>query len=65
MMDDLPVFGYPINPTEICLREECRVLNCRNKEINVPLPKEFVREAWKASVGCCVERWRTHCAWNQ
>lgn len=51
MMDDLPVFGYPIKPIEICLRFECRVENCRRRVIRDPLPNEFVSEAWKARVG--------------
>jgi hypothetical protein len=45
MMDDLPVLGYPMNPTEICFRFECNDENCRSKVIKVPFPKEFVREA--------------------
>jgi len=51
MMDDLPVLGYPMKPTEICLRFECRVENWRRRVMSEPLPKELVREAWKASVG--------------
>lgn len=42
MMDDLPVFGYPIKPTEICFREACSEENCRSSCIREPLPKEFV-----------------------
>jgi hypothetical protein len=62
IMEDLPVLGYPIRPTEICLREACRVENWRRREMSVPLPKELVREAWKARVGCVLERWRTQAA---
>lgn len=50
-MDDFPVFGYPMKPTDICLRSECKAENCRRREISEPFPKEFVIEAWKASVG--------------
>ena len=45
MMDDLPVFGYPMKPTEICFRFECREENCRSNVIKEPLPKEFVNDA--------------------
>jgi hypothetical protein len=45
IMDDFPVFGYPIRPTEICLRAECSVENCRNNVIKEPFPKEFVIDA--------------------
>lgn len=31
-----------------------------SKAIIEPFPKEFVIEAWKASVGYSLERWRTH-----
>jgi len=51
MIEDFPVLGYPINPTEICLRSEWREENCRRSDIRDPLPNEFVIEAWKASVG--------------
>lgn len=51
IMEDLPTLGYPINPTEICLRSECNDENCRNKLIKLPLPKELVIEAWNAIVG--------------
>ena len=51
MMDDLPVLGYPMNPTEICFLEAFRVENWRRRVIKLPLPKEFVMEAWKARVG--------------
>lgn len=60
MMEDLPVFGYPMKPTEICLRSEWSDENCRRSWIREPLPKEFVIEAWKARVGYSFERWRTH-----
>ncbi len=45
MILDFPVFGYPMNPTEICFLEECSVENCRSKVIKEPLPNEFVIEA--------------------
>lgn len=51
MMEDLPVLGYPMNPTEICLREAWREENWRRSEMSEPLPKEFVMEAWNARVG--------------
>ena len=44
-MEDLPVLGYPMKPTEICLRLLWRAENWRRREIRVPLPKEFVRLA--------------------
>ena len=62
MMEDLPVLGYPMKPTEICLRLECRLENCRRSEMKVPLPKELVRLAWKARVGYSWERSLTHFA---
>lgn len=62
MMDDLPVLGYPMKPAEICLRFECSVANWRRRAMREPLPKEFVREAWKARVGYSVERDFTHAA---
>jgi len=62
MMDDLPVLGYPMKPTEICLRLACRAENWRSREIRVPLPKECVRLAWKARVGWSRERILTHFA---
>ena len=51
MMDDLPVLGYPMNPMEICLRSECSEENWRRSCMRDPLPKEFVMDAWNASVG--------------
>jgi hypothetical protein len=42
MIEDFPVFGYPIKPTEICFRELCKEENCRSREIRVPFPKLFV-----------------------
>ena len=56
---DLPVLGYPIKPTEICLRAEWRDENWRRSWIREPLPKELVMEAWKARVGYSLERERT------
>ena len=44
-MEDFPVLGYPINPTEICFLFECSVENCRSNVINDPLPNEFVNDA--------------------
>ena len=52
-----------MKPTEICLREECSDENWRRREMRVPLPKEFVRLAWKARVGNSRERSLTHFAW--
>ena len=63
MMLDLPVLGYPKRPTESWRRCEWRALNWRRVVIRVPLPKEFVREAWKARVGCCLESKRTVAAY--
>ena len=51
IMEDFPVFGYPIKPTETCLRSEWREENWRRREMREPLPKEFVMDAWNASVG--------------
>jgi len=62
MMLDFPVLGYPIRPTEICLREACSELNCRNNVISDPLPKEFVMDAWNARVGYSFDSDRTHWA---
>lgn len=42
MIDDFPVFGYPMKPTLICLRSECREENWRSSAMSEPLPKEFV-----------------------
>lgn len=56
MMEDLPVFGPPINPTDICFRSECRLENCRKRVIKDPLPNEFVMLAWKANVGYSFDR---------
>ena len=50
------MLGYPMKPTDICLRELCREENWRRREMRVPLPKELVREAWKARVGYSRER---------
>ena len=51
IIDDLPVLGYPMKPTDTCLRSEWREENCRSSWMSEPFPKEFVMEAWKASVG--------------
>lgn len=45
MMEDLPVFGYPMKPTDICLRSEWSVENWRRSAINEPFPNEFVMDA--------------------
>ena len=60
IMEDFPVFGYPMNPTEICLRLEWSDENWRSKVINEPLPKEFVILAWNARVGYSFDSARTH-----
>ena len=62
IIEDFPVLGYPMKPTEICFLELCRDENCRNNEINVPFPKLFVRLAWKARVGYSCDRIFTHLA---
>ena len=64
MMEDFPVFGYPMKPTEICLRLECSEENCRRSAIREPFPNEFVILAWKASVGYSLDRARTQEAYN-
>lgn len=51
MTEDFPVLGYPMNPTEICFRSECKEENCLSSWINEPFPKELLIEAWKAKVG--------------
>ena len=45
MIEDLPVFGYPIKPTEICFLSLCNSENCRNNVMRLPFPNEFVIEA--------------------
>lgn len=62
MMDDFPVLGYPMNPTEICFRLECNEENCRNNVIKDPFPNEFVNDAWNASVGYSADNCFTHLA---
>ena len=42
IIDDFPVLGYPMKPTDICLRDECKAENCRNIEMRDPLPKELL-----------------------
>ena len=64
MMEDFPVLGYPINPTEICFLFECKEENCRSKVIKDPLPNEFVKDAWNANVGYSVDNCFTHFAYN-
>lgn len=53
-----------MRPTDICFRSECSALNCRKSWIKEPLPKEFVIEAWNASVGYSFESVRTHEAYS-
>lgn len=64
-MDDFPVLGYPINPTDTCLRSECRAENWRRSWIKDPLPNELLMEAWKARVGWSLDNARTQAAYNQ
>ena len=45
MMDDFPVLGYPIKPTDICLRSEWSEENWRRSWIRDPFPKELVIDA--------------------
>ncbi len=45
MMEDLPVLGYPIKPTEICFRSEWSEENWRSSWMREPLPNELVIEA--------------------
>jgi len=61
-MEDLPVLGYPMKPTEICLRDECRAENWRRSEIRDPFPNELLIEAWNARVGYSLPRRRTQLA---
>ena len=63
MMDDFPVLGYPMNPTEICFLFECNEENCRRSVIKEPFPNELVREAWNASVGYSLDSCLTHFAY--
>lgn len=51
IIDDLPVLGYPIRPTETCFLSEWSFENCRRRLINDPLPKGLFIEARKAAVG--------------
>jgi hypothetical protein len=51
IIDDFPVLGYPIKPTDTCFRSECRDENCRRRAMSEPFPNELVIEAWKARVG--------------
>ena len=60
MMELLPTFGYPINPTEICFLSTCSLPNWRRMLISGPLPKELVMEAWKARVGYSALSMATH-----
>lgn len=54
-----------MRPTEICLREACKVENWRSKVMRLPLPKELVRLAWKARVGYSFDKSLTHCAYRK
>lgn len=63
MMDDLPVLGYPMKPTDICLWLEWREENWRRSWISDPLPNEFVMDAWNASVGYSFDSERTQAAY--
>lgn len=60
MMEDLPTLGYPIKPTEICLRSEKSEENCLKSWMREPFPKELLIEAWKAMVGWNLDRYLTH-----
>lgn len=51
MIEDFPVLGYPMKPTDICLRSEWSEENWRRSWMREPLPNEFVIDAWNASVG--------------
>lgn len=64
-MDDLPVLGPPIRPTEICFRSECREENWRRSWIREPFPKELLMLAWNARVGYSLERRRTQEAYDE
>lgn len=64
MMEDLPTLGYPMKPTDICLRSEWRTENWRSSWMREPLPNEWFMEAWKASVGAIGERIEIHRAWQ-
>jgi hypothetical protein len=45
IIEDLPTFGYPINPTLICFLSLCTLSNCLKRLINEPLPKGLFRDA--------------------
>lgn len=62
MIEDLPVLGYPINPTEICFLSVCSCENCLRSCIREPFPKELVIDAWNAKVGRSLERCLTQAA---
>lgn len=51
MIEDLPVFGYPMKPTEICFRLLWSDENCLSVLIRLPFPKELVKDAWNARHG--------------
>lgn len=51
MIDDLPVLGYPIRPTETCFLSAWSFENCRKRLITFPLPNGLFMEARKAAVG--------------
>lgn len=61
-MDDFPVLGPPIKPTEICFLSEWRLENCLRSAMSDPFPNELVILAWKARVGYSLERCRTQAA---
>ena len=50
----------PMKPTEICFLSECSRANWRSSWMNAPLPNEFVRDEWNASVGYSAESSCTH-----
>lgn len=63
MMLDLPTFGYPMKPTEICFLSEWRTENWRSSWMSEPLPNELLIEAWNAIVGADSDRCLTQRAW--
>lgn len=48
---DLPTFGYPTNPTEICFLSAWSCPNWRRSWMSAPLPNAWRGLAWNASVG--------------
>lgn len=65
IIEDLPVFGYPMSPTLICFRSEWRAENWRSIWIKEPLPNELFTDAWKARVGNSFDSARTHAACSE